>query len=54
MAEVFTGFPGNYTGLEETVTSFERILNGDADDIGESNFRYVGGLDEAIAKSKAK
>ncbi len=52
VAEVFTGFPGNYTPLEETVSSFERILNGEADNIGESNFRYVGALDEAIEKSK--
>ena len=49
---MFTGKPGNYTKLEETITSFERILNGEADDIGEANFLYVGGLDEAIAKSK--
>ncbi|MEM6560327.1 MAG: F0F1 ATP synthase subunit beta [Planctomycetota bacterium] len=53
VAEVFTGFPGNYTSLEETITSFERILSGDADSIEESNFRYVGGLDEAIEKSKS-
>ena len=52
VAEIFTGFPGNYTSLEETITSFERILNGEADDIAEGNFRYVGGLDEAIEKSK--
>jgi F-type H+-transporting ATPase subunit beta len=52
VAEVFTGFPGNYTPLEETVNSFERILNGEADTIGEGNFRYVGALDEAIEKSK--
>ncbi len=52
VAEVFTGKPGNYTGLEETITSFERILNGEADDIPEGSFLYVGGLDEAIAKSK--
>ncbi len=52
VAEVFTGISGNYTGLEETITSFERILNGEADDVAEQNFRYVGGLDEAIEKSK--
>ncbi|MEL7237554.1 MAG: F0F1 ATP synthase subunit beta [Planctomycetota bacterium] len=52
VAEIFTGFPGNYTSLEETITSFERILDGEADSIGEGNFRYVGGLDEAIEKSK--
>jgi F-type H+-transporting ATPase subunit beta len=52
VAEVFTGFPGNYTSLEETVASFERILAGEADDVGEQYFRYVGGLDEAVEKSK--
>ena len=53
VAEVFTGKPGNYTTLEETIGSFERILNGDADDTGEGNFLYVGGLDEAIEKGRA-
>ena len=53
VAEVFTGKSGNYTKLEETVTSFERILNGEGDDLPESAFLYVGGLDEAIAKAKA-
>ncbi|MEM8874211.1 MAG: F0F1 ATP synthase subunit beta [Planctomycetota bacterium] len=53
VAEVFTGFPGNYTSLEETISSFERILAGEADSVEESNFRYVGGLDEAIEKSKS-
>ena len=53
VAEVFTGKPGNYTGLDETIGSFERIINGDADDVGEGSFLYVGGLDEAIEKSKA-
>jgi F-type H+-transporting ATPase subunit beta len=53
VAEVFTGKPGNYTKLDETISSFERILNGEADDVPEGAFLYVGGLDEAIAKSKA-
>ena len=53
VAEVFTGKSGNYTKLEETVSSFERILNGEGDDLPESAFLYVGGLDEAIAKGKA-
>jgi F-type H+-transporting ATPase subunit beta len=53
VAEVFTGKPGNYTKLEETISSFERILSGEADDVPEGAFLYVGGLDEAIAKSKA-
>ena len=53
VAEVFTGIPGNYTSLEDTVASFERILSGEGDATGEGNFRYVGGLDEAIEKGKA-
>ena len=53
VAEVFTGKPGNYTGLEDTITSFERILSGEADATGEGNFLYVGGLDEAIEKGRA-
>jgi F-type H+-transporting ATPase subunit beta len=53
VAEVFTGKPGNYTSLEDTISSFERILAGEADNIGEGNFLYVGSLDEAIERSKA-
>ncbi|MGF1635055.1 MAG: F0F1 ATP synthase subunit beta [Phycisphaerae bacterium] len=53
VAEVFTGKSGNYTKLDETLSSFERILAGEADKVGEANFLYAGGLDEVLEKAKA-
>jgi F-type H+-transporting ATPase subunit beta len=52
VAEQFTGFPGIYTSLEESIDSFERICNGEGDDIPESAFMYVGTLDDAKAKAE--
>ena len=52
MAEQFTGTPGRYVELEDTVSGFEAILNGEADDIPENAFSYVGSIDEAFDKSK--
>jgi F-type H+-transporting ATPase subunit beta len=52
VAEVFTGFPGIYTPLKETISSFERICNGEGDDLPESAFMYVGTLDDAREKAK--
>ncbi len=52
VAEVFTGFPGVTTKLEETIDSFERICNGEADELPESAFMYVGTLDDARAKAE--
>ena len=52
VAEVFTGFPGNYTQLEDTVRSFEEICDGKHDDLPEQAFMYIGSVDEAIEKSK--
>lgn len=51
VAQQFTGFPGIYTKLDETVKSFDAICNGEADDIPESAFLYVGGLDSAREKA---
>jgi F-type H+-transporting ATPase subunit beta len=51
VAEVFTGFSGVYTPLEQTIDSFERLANGEGDDLPESAFMYVGNLDEAKAKA---
>jgi F-type H+-transporting ATPase subunit beta len=51
VAEVFTGFPGVYTQLEQTIDSFERLCNGEGDSLPESAFMYVGNLDEAKAKA---
>ncbi len=52
VAEVFTGFPGIYTPLEETIDSFERLCNGEGDDLPESAFMYVGTLDDAKKKAE--
>ena len=53
VAEVFTGFPGIYTSLEDTIDSFERICDGEGDDLPESAFMYVGTLDDARKKAEA-
>ncbi|MBO6512485.1 MAG: F0F1 ATP synthase subunit beta [Phycisphaerales bacterium] len=53
VAEVFTGFPGIYTSLEESIDSFERLCNGEGDDLPESAFMYVGTIDDARKKAEA-
>jgi len=53
VAEVFTGFKGVTTTLEETLDSFERICNGEGDDLPEGAFMYVGTLDDARKKAEA-
>tara|TARA_B100000315_G_C14596161_1_gene599714 strand:- start:6335 stop:7723 length:1389 start_codon:yes stop_codon:yes gene_type:complete len=52
VAEQFTGIPGRYVKLEDSITGFEAILNGDVDDLPENAFTYVGTIDEAIEKGK--
>jgi F-type H+/Na+-transporting ATPase subunit beta len=52
VAEQFTGLPGVTVPLEETVESFEALINGDLDDIPEQAFYNVGGIDEVQAKAK--
>ncbi|MGD9690896.1 MAG: F0F1 ATP synthase subunit beta [Phycisphaerales bacterium] len=52
VAEVFTGFPGVTTSLDESLDSFERICNGEGDDLPESAFMYVGTLDDARKKAE--
>ncbi|MDX2148108.1 MAG: F0F1 ATP synthase subunit beta [Planctomycetota bacterium] len=52
VAEVFTGFKGVYTSLEQTIDSFERLCNGEGDDLPEGAFMYVGNLDDAKAKAE--
>ncbi|MBN8645517.1 MAG: F0F1 ATP synthase subunit beta [Planctomycetes bacterium] len=52
VAEVFTGFPGVTSTLEETIDSFERLCNGEGDDLPESAFMYVGNLDDARKKAE--
>ncbi|MGK2848629.1 MAG: F0F1 ATP synthase subunit beta [Minisyncoccota bacterium] len=49
VAEQFTGAPGKYVKLEETIIGFERILSGELDDIPEQAFYMKGSIDEVIA-----
>ena len=51
VAEVFTGQPGVFTSLEETINSFEALLTGELDHLPEQAFYMVGGADEAIRKA---
>jgi F-type H+/Na+-transporting ATPase subunit beta len=52
VAEQFTGKKGNYTKLADSLKSFEAICNGDADDLPEQAFLYVGNLDEVRERAK--
>ncbi|SFR65108.1 ATP synthase F1 subcomplex beta subunit [Marinobacter daqiaonensis] len=52
VAEVFTGSPGKYVSLKETISSFKGILNGDYDDLPEQAFYMVGTIEEAVEKAK--
>jgi F-type H+-transporting ATPase subunit beta len=53
VAEVFTGSPGKYVPLEETIKGFQMILKGELDDLPEQSFYLVGDIQEAITKSKS-
>ncbi len=52
VAEVFTGLPGIFTPVENTIESFEKIINGDLDDLPEQAFYNVGGWEDVVAKAK--
>jgi F-type H+-transporting ATPase subunit beta len=52
VAEVFTGLTGVTSPLAETISSFDRICEGEADDLPEGAFMYVGSLDDARAKAE--
>src|SRR3954468_10726907 len=52
VAEVFTGSPGVFVKLEDTIKGFKGIVAGDYDDMPESAFYMVGTIDEAIAKAR--
>ncbi|MGD9947420.1 MAG: F0F1 ATP synthase subunit beta [Desulfobulbus sp.] len=54
VAEVFTGFPGKYVKVEDTVRSFKEILEGKHDDLPETAFYMVGSIEEAIEKAAAR
>merc|ERR1712174_22933 len=52
VAEVFTGSPGKYVALADTITAFNEILTGKYDDLPEQSFYLVGDMNEAIAKAE--
>ena len=51
VAEVFTGLPGIFTPVEETIESFEMLVNGDLDHLPEQAFLNVGGAEDAMKKA---
>jgi F-type H+/Na+-transporting ATPase subunit beta len=50
--EVFTGSPGKYVPLKETIRGFKMIISGELDHLPEQAFYMVGSIDEAIEKAK--
>ncbi len=53
VAQVFTGAPGKYVTLKETIRGFKMIVDGECDHLPEQAFYMVGGIDEAFEKAKA-
>ena len=51
VAEVFTGSPGKYVSLADTIKGFNMILDGELDELPEQSFYLVGNIDEAIEKA---
>lgn len=51
VAEVFTGMPGRFLGLEDTVKGFKELVDGKYDDLPEASFYMVGSIDEAVEKA---
>ena len=52
VAEVFTGIPGKFVQLEDTVRSFKAVVDGEYDHLPEAAFYMVGGIEEAVAKAQ--
>ncbi|MGL5822010.1 MAG: F0F1 ATP synthase subunit beta [Sarcina sp.] len=52
VAEQFTGIPGSYVPVKETIRGFKEILDGKHDNVPESAFLLVGGIDDVLAKAK--
>jgi len=52
VAEVFTGSPGKYVSLDDTIKAFKGLLAGDYDDLPEQAFYMVGTIEEAVEKAK--
>jgi F-type H+/Na+-transporting ATPase subunit beta len=53
VAEVFTGSPGKYVSLKDTIAGFKAIVAGEHDDLPEQAFYMVGSIDEAVEKAKS-
>lgn len=53
VAEVFTGSPGKYVSLKDTIAGFKGIIDGEYDAIPEQAFYMVGTIDEVLEKAKA-
>ena len=51
VAEAFTGMEGKYVKLEDTIRSFQEILDGKHDELPESAFLYVGAIEEVVEKA---
>ena len=54
VAEQFTGLPGRYVPVQETIQGFKEILEGKHDDVPESYFLNAGNIDDVIARTKNK
>jgi F-type H+-transporting ATPase subunit beta len=52
VAEVFTGSPGKFVSLKDTIRGFKMIVNGECDQLPEQAFYMVGGIEEAFEKAK--
>ena len=52
VAETFTGTPGKYVSLKDTIAAFKGIINGDYDELPEQAFYMVGTIDEVVEKAK--
>ncbi|MFW0078772.1 MAG: F0F1 ATP synthase subunit beta [Coxiella endosymbiont of Haemaphysalis qinghaiensis] len=53
VAEVFTGAPGKYVSLQNTICAFKRIINGEYDELPEQAFYMVGTIEEAVEKARS-
>jgi F-type H+-transporting ATPase subunit beta len=53
VAETFTGTPGKYVTLKDTIAAFKGIVNGDYDALPEQAFYMVGTIEEAVEKAKS-
>jgi len=52
VAEQFTGIPGKYVKLEDTIESFERVVSGEFDHLPEQAFYMKGGIEDVIAAAR--